>query len=373
MSIKRIFAKIVAQIFCVFPIKSNKIVFSSFHGKYYNDAPKNISDVLLDDKNLEIVWILPKGAIIPKGIRTVTPYSLAELFELETAKVWVDNSRKYLWMKKRKGQYYIQTWHGSVGIKKAEADTEKTLSANYIKRAKYDSSMVDLFICDNEWQYQKYKNGFLWSNGDIVKCAVRQLKKTREEIENIINNVKSKYRIPKTSRIMLYAPTFRSDENLGPYNLSYNDILKVLENRFGGDWRILVRLHPNLFNYQKDIKYNDRVLDGSIVQELDDLVHASDIVVSDYSSVLFFGMRLDKITFIYAEDWKDYERGFEFNIKSLPAPFADSNISMLKNIIEFDEKQYKNNLDRFLKQINFYDEPGPEYLAQLIKNIAINN
>ena len=101
----------------------------------------------------------------PQEVRTVKYESLKGLYELATAKIWIDNSRKTFYPLKRKEQYYIQTSR-SLGIKKVEKDAEDTLSKNYINVKKH-SKMANLFISNGNHISNLYKNSF-WYNGEIL-------------------------------------------------------------------------------------------------------------------------------------------------------------------------------------------------------------
>lgn len=78
--------------------------------------------------------------------------------------------RKDFSVRKRKGQYYIMTWHGGIGPKKIEREAENQLDKFYIKKAKHDSQMVDLMIAESDFTYRKYRT-MLWYNGEILKCG----------------------------------------------------------------------------------------------------------------------------------------------------------------------------------------------------------
>ena len=111
-----IVARIIASyLFRVFPVKNNKIFFSNFDGKGYGDNPKYICEGLIDSGyKYDIVWELDDfNETLPDNIRKVRHNSFSALFESVTAKVWIDNYRKNIWFRKRKGQLYIQTWHAS--------------------------------------------------------------------------------------------------------------------------------------------------------------------------------------------------------------------------------------------------------------------
>lgn len=137
--------KIIKSLFFIFkliPINNKKVVVSNYYGKGYGDNPKYIvSELLSTKKDYDIVWlVLPnKNYEFPNGIRTVKYSTLRSIYELATAKIWIDNCRKFSSITKRENQFYIQTWHGGIALKKIEKDTEDTLTAKYIKDAICDS------------------------------------------------------------------------------------------------------------------------------------------------------------------------------------------------------------------------------------------
>ena len=117
----------------LFPIE-NKAVFMGFFGKSYSDNPRAIYEEMLNENiDMKYIWLMKEDSVkIPNAI-VVKPLSFRGLFHQATARLWIDNCRKSAWIVKRKGQYYIQTWHGGIGVKKAEKDTENVLSMEYIE------------------------------------------------------------------------------------------------------------------------------------------------------------------------------------------------------------------------------------------------
>ena len=133
------------HIFHLFRIQNNRVVFCNVWG--YGDNAKYIAEeMVLRKTKAELIFITnrPKLACAPKEIKVVQTNSIAAIFALATAKVWVDSNRKEGYIRKRKGQFYIQTWHGGVPLKKIEGDCEEYLGEVYIQRAKWDSAMTDL-------------------------------------------------------------------------------------------------------------------------------------------------------------------------------------------------------------------------------------
>ncbi len=122
--IKAFLCRIVYLLIAAFcPIQQNKIVFSSFEGNGYGCNPKYIAEEIIcrdkgDRKNHELVWLVDDiTKEFPPEIKNVRNTLWNRAYHLSTAKIWIDNSRKKLGTRKRKGQYYFQTWHGAIGIK----------------------------------------------------------------------------------------------------------------------------------------------------------------------------------------------------------------------------------------------------------------
>ena len=116
--IKLIFAKIFYL--DIFKIQNNKIVFDNFLGKGYGCNPKYIAEEIIKEQlDYELVWpVKDIKSEMPQQIRKVKYGSIRALYELATAKVWIDNVRNYKGIDKKEQQFYIQKWHWSIGLKK---------------------------------------------------------------------------------------------------------------------------------------------------------------------------------------------------------------------------------------------------------------
>ena len=109
--------------------------------------------VRLAAEPLDVVWIARRREQLPAGIRFVPWGSVAAAREWATARVWLDNVRTRRHVKKKPGQYYLQTWHGTLTPKLMEAQIEHTLTPTYLKGAKQDSRDADCFISNNNYFY----------------------------------------------------------------------------------------------------------------------------------------------------------------------------------------------------------------------------
>ena len=111
---------ILCFIMRIFPIK-NKIVCCNMKGRRYGDNPKYIVDeIIRRGLDYEVVWLLNEvdDEEVPPEIRKASHNIFSIAYELATSKIWIDSNTKQYGTLKRKNQIYIQTWHGSYGLKK---------------------------------------------------------------------------------------------------------------------------------------------------------------------------------------------------------------------------------------------------------------
>lgn len=150
-------------------------------------------------------------------------------------------------------------------------------------------------------------------------------------------------------------------------------MLGALKEKFGGDWKILVRMHPNFVRYQNRlIPQNENIINVSEYPDIQELLVAADIAITDYSSCIFDFMLSRKPGFIYASDIKEFDndRGFYYPLTSTPFPVATHNEELRKNILNFDYETYKIKVEEFLKDKGcMEDGHASERTVDLIEQI----
>ncbi|EOU1115908.1 CDP-glycerol glycerophosphotransferase family protein [Clostridium perfringens] len=351
----------MVRFFCFFPIKNNKIFLYSYYGSQYGCNPKYISEYLIKNhtNKYDIVWAFndleSKKDI--QGIRKVKIMSLKYFYELCTSKVIITNFRTTEIFRKRRGQYYIQTWHSSLRLKQIEKDAEDKLQLQYIKMAKEDSKKIDLLLSGCKLSTNIFKRAF-WYDGEIFEYGTPRndiLIKNKNELNNII---KEKLNIGSNKKIILYAPTFRKNNDLSIYNISYSKIIYKLKEKFGGDWIFLVKLHPHLILKSKDLVWGDEILDVTAYDDIQELLSISDILISDYSSLIFDFALTKKPCFLYVPDIDQYiknDRNLYFNIDELPFIKTKNNEELEYEIYNFNNEDYKVKLGSFSNKIGNFE------------------
>ena len=312
------------------PIQQNRIVFDSYYGRGYADSPKAICEVLRQSgEDLDLVWLCRDEAAeksLPEGVRAVPNHGLKKVKALASARVWVDNSRKYENMK-REGQFYMQTWHGFT-LKKLEKDVEASLKPDYLKACKTDSAQCDVFISGSGFMSKLYRNSY-WYNGPVVNTGTPRNDIFYRNHAELHARVCKALGLPEDRKLALYAPTFRDDRRTEPYRLDAAMVRRKCEENFKGEWSVLVRFHPNVGEQAKEVFDfdGDRLVNVTDYPDMQELLCAAGLLITDYSSSMFDYALTGKPIARFATDIEAYQkdRDFYFPLESLPFPLAKSN------------------------------------------------
>ncbi len=142
-------------------------------------------------------------------------------------------------------------------------------------------------------------------------------------------------------------------------NLDFNILLTSLKQKWSGKWKIFLRLHPNVKMKSKYINHPKYVIDVSNYDDSQELVAASDILISDFSSIIFEQAYVLKPVFLYAPDKDTYERDDRellLDYDSLPFPISTTNEELSEQILNFDEVEYKKNVQAFLDKYGVHED-----------------
>lgn len=345
---------------CFTKVHKKRVLCWSYNYTKYSCNPRYITEYLLTEHpgEFEIYWCFYKGidvSSLPTEVKVIRWRTWRYLIVLNTAGFLITNARTGLWGSsfiKKNTQKYIMTWHSSMGIKKIEKDA--VLPEGYVKTAQYDSSMCDLILSGCQYRTEVIKRAF-WYDGEILEKGTPRNDILFKDHTVIRERIFSMYGLPSEAKILLYAPTFRSDYSLRYYKLSWEDVIPILDRTFSGNFYVLLRLHPNFYTQHINggikIGNNSRIIDVTSYHDMQELLCISDILVTDYSSSLFDFSLLYRPCFIYATDYTTYDRGTYFQLDKLPFPLAQTDQELVKCIENFDTRHYNNELRIFNTEI----------------------
>lgn len=373
------------KLFCVFRVKNHRITVCTFEGKGgFGCNPKYIVEELHKrNKDYEIIWLVDDmNKLFPDYIKKVRNTWWNRLYWLTTSRIWIDNYRKPYGTGKRKGQYYINTWHGTLCIKPIGEYRGDRLPRIAHLVSKDDSKNIDYVLSGSKWCDEHYPKGLIY-NGKIIRTGSPRCDILIRRDDNLKEKLRRDYSIPKDAKLLMYAPTFRggsqnTDRSVatGEMQIDFEQLIESLEKRFSGTWYVFLRLHPQLAaknEYCKTKKASERLIDVTQHPDMNCLMAGIDAFITDYSSAIFEACLMKIPCFIYADDLEEYreDRGeLFFDMYELPFPVAVDNAELIQNVSGFDSEKYLDELDRFIKTEGIEEDGyASKRVADLLESI----
>jgi len=351
-------------------VNSKQIFFISFQGDFTCN-PKYIANRLLQENaDCKMVFSARRHSLntpgaFPEGAKLVKQYSADYYKELAKSHIIIANSVEFFKKQTplKKSQILIETWHGSLGIKRFDASVNS--GRTWVEAATRCGRRCDYIISNSAFEDMVYQTSFwpntpIWRFGhprnDILfgdhSLLREQVYRTILDYEANQAGMAEPLEQPPDVHYLLYGPTFRDNHKLDHYLQDFTGLREALAERFGGTWKILVRLHPTVRKMAgKYLKAHSDVIDVTVYPDIQELMMVSDAAITDYSSWIYDFVLTGRPGFLYAPDIHDYEgeRGFYYPLSSTPFPLAATDIELSRNIRSFDEAAYRDRVEKFLK------------------------
>lgn len=361
-------------------IEEEKIVFSSFN-KQYTCNPKYIcEEIIRRNLHYDLVWLTEEDgkmqdSTFPKCIRKVKIGTIDAYRELLSAKVIVQNahfSQELGFIPKKKGQYYIQTWHGSLGIKRFDATSDS--NKGRVRAAIRAGKLNDLFLSNSRFETCEVAPVF-WKTSEICEWGHARNDILIHPDSEKISSIREDLFIPSDAKVALYAPTFRDNRTMEYYKIDFDKLISALEMRFGGIWIVLIKFHYSNRKAANMVQSSERIFNVSNYADIQELMLVADVGITDYSSWIYDYILMRRPSFLYAEDIVNYEseRGFYYPLNTTPFPISSSSDELAKNIISFDLDEYKAKVEKFLEEKGCIEDGfaavrAVERITQIIEN-----
>lgn len=353
------------------PVQKNKVVFNSSLGKSYAGNPKYIYEHLVkkgDDLTWDIVWFYENTPYeIPGRCRQVRYGRMRYLYEMATAKVWIFDSRQPEFLIRRKNTCYIQTWHGTP-LKKLALDMEAVFMADegdlqtYKEKFAKNAHTWDCLISQNAFSSRIFCRAFDF-HGEMLEIGYpRNDILFRENHKESIAARKKKLGLPQDKKILLYAPTWRDDEYSGnqKYDFRPQISFSMLQKELGKDYVMIVKYHYLIMDAVDWSQYEGFVYAFDQSCDIAELYLVADMLITDYSSVMFDFSLLKRPMFFYVYDLEKYQnrlRGFYFDLeKEAPGPLSKTTGQLIQDIRTYRAEEYRERYRRFSEKYNSADD-----------------
>lgn len=304
------------------------ILFVSYGGRHYSDSPRIIYEAMLKDdryKDYKMVWAF----INPEK------YNVNDKIKIDTLKYYKTALRARCWVTNvlveralnftGKHTYYFFTTHGVL----VKCDGPDLKQHKFTSRAKlkYDTclcqSEVEKTICMRMFQLSEDKMKMIGFPKDDI--LVNYEPSYRDAIRKKIG-------IPDDKKAILYAPTYREDMDMREaFTMDIEKWRKYLSK----DYVLLYRAHPVVLSKEK--KNDNFFIDVTKYEMVEDLMIATDMLISDYSGIIFDFSIMHKPIYLWTYDYDEYQRrrGLYFDIRK-ELKSSDDEEEMLKMVSKHD-------------------------------------
>lgn len=369
---------IIFRIAKLCPIKKKKVVFYMIHNSNFKDNLRFVyEEMKRRDSSFRFVVVSKRDLFASSSkwlpIKIWNKLSGALYFyvvlnyHFATAEYIClnDNFLPLAHMPLKKGTKLIQFWHGAGAFKQFGLSTE---TDNIVRRmVKRGNRQVDyLFVTSkNVIPYYEQALGIAANHIYPVGLPVTDYYYQTNRHEEALKKLHKKYPSTKHKKVILYAPTFRNTMNENNCILQHFDCEKMVRE-LGDQYEILVRMHPQVRPEHRNIPLP--CIDVTDYEDVKELYLLSDILITDYSSVVVEYALLNKPIIFYAYDVERYDRGFYGSYESMVPGIVVKNMDDLVDVVlnplnsEFDKKR-----ENFLKtQYEYLDGKATTRVVDVI-------
>ncbi|MEU0353974.1 bifunctional glycosyltransferase/CDP-glycerol:glycerophosphate glycerophosphotransferase [Streptomyces cyaneofuscatus] len=353
------------------PVRRGSVVFESHMGRCYGDSPRALhEEIRRQGLKLRATWSYDTSpAGFPDDARLVRRWSWRYLWALARAEFWVDNQGFPQHLRKPARTTYLQTWHGSA-YKRMGFDETRVRLQNAPQRERLQQAVhrFDHFLVRSEHDVATLARAYRLPEDRLLRTGYPRndalvAERTRTETEGRLPRppLAGALGIDDHKKVVLYAPTFRGGPAAGGKQARLRLLLDVREfaQRFGDTYTLLVRAHY-LEAARLPLCPPGTVIDVSRHHDVSELLALADVLVTDYSSIMFDFALLDRPVILYAPDLDTYaaERGSYFDLREkAPGPVTATQEELFAQLVELKKSDIGHASHRaaFAAEFGAYD------------------
>ena len=372
----------------IIPANEKIILFESGNGRNYSGNPRYIYEEILNqglNDEFKCVWSLIDTDIkIPGNPVKVRRSYFKFLYYTLRSGAWIFDARHLYYLRKNKKAKYVQTWHGTP-LKKLALDMEY-MDMNgsqdierYHQEFRNNSLLWQYLISQNPFSSEIFRSAFDFK-GEMLEIGYprNDILINRNNAEDI-DEIKSRFNIPKDKKIILYAPTWRDNQyhDNNEYKFATEMDFDKMHKELGDEYTLIVKFHYLVKENIDWSRYDNFVIECDAEWDIQELYLISDMMITDYSSVMFDYSILKRPMIFFAYDLDNYKnnlRGFYFDMfEEVPGPICQTNEEMIEFIKNYTEEDYQTQFGEKYKKWSekfnpFDDGNASKKVIELIRN-----
>lgn len=344
----------------------DSVFFESFYGQNSSCNPLAIDRELARVRpELKRYWGVADASVaVPEGSIAVIEGSKQWWEARAASKLIVINDWLRNRFESRPHQKVLQTWHGT--MLKRLAISRRPFKPRPALATIRERGRWDALLAQNDYAKQIFRRSYayfgpIWEEGyprdDVLSTGDSAA-------------IRKRLGIPNSARVLLYAPTWRDDR---PDKVDHLDVAEF-SRKLGPDWVVLIRGHARTIEPGQNISA-EGVIDVTSYPDVSEIFLAADVLVTDYSSVMFDFSVTGKPIYFYTPDLKRYKeqlRGFYFDlIPSAPGPVVQDESKLVDLVRHPDavQAEYASKYAAWREKFNPHDDghAAERVVARLIR------
>ena len=337
-----------------YPINNEMFFFESNLARQYTGNPRYIYERMLEMyPDFTYVWAYSGESEIPGNPIIVERGSEEYYTYLAQARFLINNTIFPNWFC-RKGSFNLQTWHGTP-FKKMHWDIElKSMRAKTKPNFYVKSRGWDALLSPNHFTSEKLKSGFRY-DGEILEFGypANDIFYNKKDYDKKRSEIRTKLDLSDDEVAYLYAPTWRDGGYMGNSMFKFDLLFNPDEflRHAPRNSKLLIRSHHMSDSDEKLSEYEKSIIDVSSWDDAVELMCAADVLITDYSSIVFDWYCSKKPVIYYVPDLDRYVnelRGAYFDLEKINCGVVcKSEEELYKNLDVMDAPFYKEFYDKF--------------------------
>lgn len=243
---------------------------------------------------------------------------------------------------KRPETKVVQLWHSCGALKKFGYSSASDISPHFKGSV---SKNVDLVTVSSPECEAVFKEAFRLPDGVARAVGVSRTDAFFDTtyLNACRKKLYEKYPQVRGKKLLLYLPTFRGDASQA-YSVGHEQV-QALQEYLGDDWYVAVRMHPRIKDGIKDLAEC----------ATNELLPCADMLITDYSSVIFEYALFDKPMILWCPDLEDYlgERDFYLDFRrDIPCPVITDGDKLCQAVAgelrDFQKGSYRNFTAKYM-------------------------
>ncbi|GMA25102.1 hypothetical protein GCM10025864_28610 [Luteimicrobium album] len=357
-------ARMIEEYRALPPEPLDAVLFETFSGRTAGDSPLALSAELHRSRpDIAQYWSVATLATpVPEWSTPVLRHSREWFRILAGARYLVNNANWPWFFVKKEHQLYLQTWHGTP-LKRIGNDVPgASLSLSYRELMVREAAAWDVLLAQNEYSAEIFPEAFDYRGPVLVEGYPRNDSLFGAGAADVRRRLRAGFDIDDDVQVLLYAPTWRDNlKGAGGYGrVTYLDFDAVVADAAvtGRRTVILYRGHSNTAGSAAALP--PEVIDVTSYPDVNDLMLASDALVTDYSSIMFDYAVTRKPIYFLVPDLALYSsttRGFYRDLAEIaPGPLCATTGEVLAALVEDNRTQFGERYDLFVAEFAPLDD-----------------